>query len=126
MLLEHIEKIEIITGREYSDKCFIAARYAPHFTHLYPIAKILFDKFIELEIKTGSKMIRESAELQSKNISDIMLSINGGRAWEGSVEAPEAILYKILKMTDDLKFEETIATTLTFWNIQRTWIEEQY
>ena len=116
----HIDKIiKIANIEDRKDKYIIAARNTKTFKELLPWAKILFKYVNEF------KMIRDDKELTSDNTINIVNSIKEGLVWDGLVEAPEAILYNIFSNKKEQRFEESIATILTFSNIYPILLAQQ-
>lgn len=121
-LLDHIFQIDRITNKYFSkdlnDRHFIAAKNSHYFISLYPIIKKWH------ETLNLSQISRDKSETKNDNTRYTLEKIMKGKiCWE-QVEFPEAVLYHIFSRRS-LKFNQAIATLLTFWNLQMVHIGKQ-
>lgn len=119
-MIEHMGEIENITENEIKNKQFIAAKRSIDFIELYPWAKERLCKQIDAYPIRKSKNEQDEA-----NANDVVDCISKGIAWNDVINAPEAILYKILSAEGDLRFDESIATILTFNAIHENFLRPE-
>lgn len=120
-IVQHIEKIEKVPGgnnsealkKLYFEKHFIGAYYGPRIKELVPWMREVFAPFVK-----DFKLRRNRAEIDDQNTNDVLCSLEEGIMWDGELKYPEAVLYRLFK-SGDVSFKTSIATVLTFWNLEK-------
>jgi len=118
-IVEHIEKIKSICGDvdNAEFKCLYDEKYltAGLFSNLIPkLMPWIYKEFLP-NIKDLNCRGSED-EYLCDNTRSVLNSLREGVPWDGEVEYPEAVLYK-LNQDDNWEFKTQIATILTFWNM---------
>jgi hypothetical protein len=111
LFLDHINAIEKITHITFEEKHFIAAKNVKTISELLPFLKYLYDTISLLSIR------RPQSELSNESVLRANDTIEAGRIFWDKLDLPEAFLYHIMKR-EPLKFSQSIAAILTFWNLQ--------
>ena len=117
-LLNHINWIEKTVNLKFHEKHFIAANAAQICGELYPFSQHLYR-----EITRALPVRSMKSEINKDNTTAVTKSIIEGKIWWDKVNHPEAILYNLL-IHPRLKFSQSIAAIITFWNCQMTYLRE--
>lgn len=97
----------------YKDRFFISAEVARNLKNSYPVAE-----YFHNIIKSLPPLQDDPSALSTPNTKEVITSLMGGRIWWDDLDSPRAVLYHIFKGKEELSFAQSIATVLTFWNLQ--------
>lgn len=117
MFLAHVNKIEAIIGIPIRNKHFLVAGNLKLFQNLNYISEELYKGICALQRKSNDRFIlHRSKHMSTLNVDEVINCFNNGQMYDGRIEYPEEIIYKLLLEGTGLGNKATLAMILTFWN----------